>query len=51
MTQEEFDSRICKNCKWYLDEVCVNDESPLCADFVSETYGCVYFERKINEIG
>jgi len=37
---------ICKNCKWYQDEVCVNGDSPLCAEFVSEDFGCVLFGGK-----
>ena len=42
----DFESRLCKNCKWYQDEVCVNGDSPLCAEFVSEDFGCVLFDEK-----
>lgn len=43
---EEIASRICENCKYYKDEVCCNDKCPLCADFVSEDFGCNKFEKK-----
>ena len=46
---DDFESRTCENCYWYSSEVCTNDESPLCADFVSEDYGCILFERKEDE--
>ena len=42
---DNFESRTCINCKWNRDGVCVNDESPLCADFVSDDYGCVLWEN------
>jgi len=42
---DDLESQICKNCEYYLHEVCCNDSSPLCADFVSETYGCNVFTR------
>lgn len=37
-------------CKWEVDEVCVNDKSSLCADFVSniECGKCPYFEKQFN---
>ena len=38
-------ARTCINCKWNRDGVCVNDKSPLCADFVSDDYGCVLWEN------
>ena len=41
----DFESRTCKNCSWYLCEVCTNDESPLCTEFVSEDYSCVYYAK------
>lgn len=35
-----------KSCKWEQDEVCVNDESKWCADFVDgvKCGGCRYYE-------
>ena len=47
---EDFDSRICKNCKWYQNEVCVNDESLLCCEFTDEFFGCKLFkDRKVKD--
>ena len=43
---DDFESRLCKNCKWHQEDICVNGDSPLCAEFVDETYGCVLFGRK-----
>lgn len=40
------ESGTCENCKHYQCEVCVNDESPLCADFVSNDFGCNKFEPR-----
>ena len=36
----------CNTCKWYCEEVCTMDESPLCADFVDKDYGCVLYEAQ-----
>lgn len=41
---EDVMNRTCGNCKWCKDKVCCNDESPLCADFVSEDFGCNRWE-------
>jgi hypothetical protein len=38
-------SQTCSNCNWYHTEVCCNDSSPLCADFVDENYGCNLWEQ------
>jgi len=38
-------------CKWLADEVCVNVDSPYCADFCPSTEHprcCVYFEEDMN---
>ena len=38
----------CASCKWLLDEftsVCVNSDSPMCADFVSAYYWCNKYEK------
>lgn len=43
---DDFDSRTCGNCEWGIDNVCTNDDTPLCADFVASTFGCNKFERK-----
>ena len=43
---DEFENRTCDNCKWLKSEVCCNDESPLCADFVSDDFGCNKFKNK-----
>ena len=42
----DFEKRTCDNCKWHLGEVCTNDESPLCANFVHKDFGCNKFKRK-----
>lgn len=38
--------RICGTCRWFADdvEVCVNDKSAHCADFVGANDGCAYWE-------
>lgn len=38
----------CVACRWYADDVgvCVNGESPNCADFVSRDDGCACWEEK-----
>ena len=38
--------KTCNGCSWYFKEVCTNDGSPLCCDFVSKDYGCIYYEPK-----
>lgn len=41
-------------CKWEQDEVCVNADCPLCADFcpVSDTPGvCRFEEREVSDNG
>ena len=40
---DEFELKICENCSMLRDEVCVNDNSPMCCDFVSNTFGCNEF--------
>ena len=42
---DDFESRTCENCKRCQDEVCVNSDSLLCADFVQPGFGCNKFER------
>jgi len=37
-------SANCRNCKWHQDEVCVNDESRLVAEFVSVDDICKLWE-------
>ena len=42
----------CKKCRWRPDEftsVCVNPDSPKCADFVREDDGCEWWEQKKKE--
>lgn len=46
---DDFETRTCENCKYNNDEVCVNDESPMLADFVSSRLWCDCFERNHNE--
>ena len=48
---DDYTSRLCKNCKWYKEDICCNGDSPLCAEFVNDTYGCVFFNRKDNVCG
>ena len=47
LTKKEFITRrTCNTCEWYTDtNVCVNSDSPLCADFVRSTYGCNLWEE------
>lgn len=45
---DDLESRNCTNCKWYKNEVCVNDESRLCADFVSDRDICKLWESKVS---
>jgi hypothetical protein len=43
--------KICKNCRYRSDEftsVCVNADSPKCADFVCENDNCKWFEARRN---
>ena len=43
---DDFELRTCKNCRSYQDnQVCTNDTSPLCCDFVSSDYGCNLWEK------
>lgn len=47
---EDFDNRICKNCKWINnDMVCDNKESLLFDCRVKTTAGCNSFKRRTNE--
>ena len=42
-------SDCCASCKWLSDDftsVCVNSDSPRCADFVSADYWCKEYEVK-----
>lgn len=41
-----FESRSCENCKWIKNEVCVNDESRLVADFVTSSDICKLWESR-----
>ncbi|MCT7551947.1 hypothetical protein N5T67_03750 [Aliarcobacter butzleri] len=43
---ETLQNRSCSNCKYYHDEVCCNDNSLLCADFVNENFYCNKWEVK-----
>lgn len=43
---EALENRSCSNCKYYHDEVCCNDNSLLCADFVNENFCCNKWEPK-----
>jgi len=36
----------CTNCKFEINEVCVNDKSDKLADFVSENHVCELWEKK-----
>lgn len=36
----------CKDCRWYHDEVCCNDDSDYCADYPDEYGSCKYCEPK-----
>ena len=41
------------DCKWMLDEVCVNDQCPMCADFcpVADYPGVCRFEERGEDDG
>jgi len=41
-----YEERNCTNCKWYLDDVCVNGDARLCADFVNDSDICKLWENK-----
>ena len=41
-----FENRTCSNCEYCIDEVCANDESPLCTDFISKDYGCILWKSR-----
>jgi len=52
----DFESRTCKNCKFYTDSMCMNHEVDSMADSVpemtdninvDETFGCNRFEEKL----
>lgn len=43
---EALQNRSCNNCKYNKDEVCCNDNSLLCADFVNENFCCNKWESK-----
>lgn len=42
--RDDFQNQTCTSCHYYQDEVCVNDESPLCADFPPKDFGCNKWE-------
>ena len=42
-------NNTCKNCKWQIDCVCVNDDSGKCADLVWMDMSCPFWEEKENE--
>ena len=46
LTRELLEDRTCSTCNWYHKEVCCEDSSPLCADFVSEDFGCKLWEER-----
>jgi len=51
---DDFESRICKNCKYYEEypSVCCNADSPLCAGVTKEDFGCNEFEiREDYKVG
>ena len=39
----------CEICKWLYNEVCVNSDSDLCADFPDLDYVCSEFEKYENQ--
>lgn len=41
----------CGTCRWFADdvEVCVNDRSAHCADFVGTNDSCAHWEEKAAE--
>lgn len=43
--------KICENCKWFAlyEEVCTNDSSEHCADFVMVWDSCENWEKKYIE--
>lgn len=43
---DDFESCSCENCEYFHEDVCTNDECPLCADFVDKDFGCNKFVRK-----
>jgi len=43
-TITRYEERNCTNCEWYLNDVCVNREARLCADFVSDSDVCKLWE-------
>jgi len=43
---DDFESRNCTNCRWIKDEVCVNDNSRLVADFVTKDDVCKNWEAR-----
>lgn len=44
----EKESKCCRTCKWYSDEVCCNGDSRFRADFRSEYQVCEKWEGDIN---
>lgn len=45
---KELEQQTCNGCKWYRNYggVCVNINCPLCGDFVSPNFECIYYEPK-----
>ena len=55
---DDFESRLCKNCKWYIYDTYFDSEHKDCAannqaqsvvSFPPEDFGCNKFTRKDNE--
>lgn len=45
-TISRYENRTCKTCNWCIDEICVNDKSLLCADFVNDYFCCNKWRAK-----
>jgi len=43
---DDFESRICKNCEYYKNGICVCDNSLLVAYAVDKDFGCNKFKKK-----
>ena len=49
MKEQNRTARTCATCRYRSDEftsVCVNPDSPKCADFVDAEYACEHWEKQ-----